>query len=68
MPKMKTNSSVKKRFKISSSGKVRFYPAGKRHGMRKRSQSMIRKARGPQTMKDCDAGLILKIMPYAKKK
>ena len=46
MPKMKTKSSVKKRFKITATGKVKVQQAGKRHGMIKRSNNFIRKARG----------------------
>jgi large subunit ribosomal protein L35 len=30
MPKMKTKSSAKKRFKLTASGKVKFKPANKR--------------------------------------
>ena len=33
MPKLKTKSSAKKRFKISATGKVMMAQAGKRHGM-----------------------------------
>jgi len=33
MPKQKTNKGAKKRFKVSSTGKVQFRPAGKRHIM-----------------------------------
>ena len=33
MPKLKTKSSAKKRFKISATGKVMTAQAGKRHGM-----------------------------------
>ena len=43
MPKLKTKSSAKKRFKISSRGKVIMPQAGKRHGMIKRTNSQIRK-------------------------
>ena len=66
MPKMKTNSSAKKRFRFSATGKVKFFSAGKRHGMRKRSQKMIRNARGPQVMKDCDTAAVIKMMPYKR--
>ena len=38
MPKMKTHSSAKKRFKITGSGKVKRFQAGKRHLLRKRSK------------------------------
>ena len=39
MPKLKTKSSAKKRFKISARGKVIMAQAGKRHGMIKRTNS-----------------------------
>ena len=45
MPKLKTKSSAKKRFKISARGKVMMAQAGKRHGMIKRTNSQIRKLR-----------------------
>jgi large subunit ribosomal protein L35 len=45
MPKMKTHSGSKKRFRLTASGKVKSGAAGKRHGMRKRSQNMKRTAR-----------------------
>ena len=55
MPKLKTKSGAKKRFRLTASGKVRMNYAYKRHGMRKRSQKMIRKARGSHIMSDSDA-------------
>ncbi len=64
MPKMKTNSSAKKRFRFSATGKIKFYSAGKRHGMSKRPQRMIRNARGPMIMEASDVAAIRKIMPY----
>ena len=36
MPKMKTKSSAKKRFKLTASGKVKAPVAYKRHNLRKR--------------------------------
>lgn len=64
MPKLKTKSSVKKRFKVSATGKIITPQAGKRHGMIKRSNKFIRDARGTTIMKDCDARIIRKFMPY----
>ncbi len=46
MPKMKTKSAAKKRFKVTSSGKVLAAVANKRHNLRKRPQKMKRTARG----------------------
>lgn len=45
MSKMKTHSGAKKRFRLTGSGQVKAGKAGKRHGMRKRSQKMKREAR-----------------------
>ena len=42
MPKMKTKSSVKKRFKITATGKVLAGPGKKRHGLINRPQKMKR--------------------------
>ena len=42
MPKLKTKSSLKKRFSRTGTGKIKFKPAGKRHGMSKRSNKFIR--------------------------
>ena len=38
MPKMKTNSSAKKRFTVTGTGKLKCGHAGKRHGLRKRTK------------------------------
>jgi len=46
MPKMKTKSGAKKRFKVTAKGKIKAGQAGKRHGMIKRSNKFIRDARG----------------------
>lgn len=64
MPKMKTKSSVKKRFKLTASGKVVSAQAGKQHGMIKRTNKQIRNQRGTTIMADCDAKIIKKFMPY----
>ena len=55
MPKMKTKSSAKKRFRLTASGKIKMGQAGKRHGMRKRSNKMLRDARGTSIMHASDA-------------
>jgi large subunit ribosomal protein L35 len=64
MPKMKTKSGVKKRFKITATGKVLSAQAGKRHGMIKRTPKFIRQARGTSTLCDADAGIVKKFAPY----
>lgn len=64
MPKLKTKSSVKKRFKRTGTGKILTGQAGKRHGMIKRSNKFIRNARGTTVLKDCDAKILRHFMPY----
>ena len=60
MPKMKTKSSAKKRFKITGTGKVMAAAAGKRHGMIKRSNKFIRDARGMMVLSEPDAKTVIK--------
>ncbi|MGV6873699.1 50S ribosomal protein L35 [Pseudochelatococcus sp. B33] len=55
MPKLKTKSGAKKRFKITGTGKVVAAQAGKRHGMIKRSNKFIRNQRGTMTLFEGDA-------------
>lgn len=65
MPKMKTKSGAKKRFKVTASGKVRGQQAGKRHGMIKRTNKFIRNARGTTILAEPDAKIVKKFLPYA---
>jgi len=68
MPKMKTKSSAKKRFKLTASGKVKAGQAGKRHGMIKRTNDQIRKLRGTTVLSEQDSRVIRKkFMPYGNK-
>ncbi|HAW48399.1 50S ribosomal protein L35 [Roseovarius sp. A46] len=66
MPKMKTKSSCKKRFKVSATGKIITAQAGKRHGMIKRSNKFIRNARGTTTLSKADEQIIKPMMPYSR--
>ena len=65
MPKMKTKSSCKKRFKVTASGRIKSAQAGKRHGMIKRTNKFIRKARGTTVLSAPDEKIIKKMMPYS---
>ncbi len=64
MPKMKTKSGAKKRFKLTGTGKVRAGQTGKRHGMIKRTNKHIRNQRGTTVLSDQDARIVKKYMPY----
>ena len=65
MPKLKTKSSAKKRFRLPKSGKVKMPQAGKRHGMIKRTNSQIRKQRGTTIMSKQDSKIVKSYMPYS---
>ena len=65
MPKMKTKSGAKKRFKVSATGKVMVAQAGKRHGMIKRTNKFIRNARGTTVLSAQDAKIVKQFLPYS---
>jgi large subunit ribosomal protein L35 len=60
MPKLKTKSGAKKRFKVTGTGKVLFAQSGKRHGMIKRSTKQIRDHRGTKVLFKTDGDRIKK--------
>ena len=60
MPKLKTKSGAKKRFKITGTGKVVYAQSGKRHGMIKRSTKQIRDHRGTAVLFKTDGEKIVK--------
>lgn len=60
MPKIKTNSSSKKRFKVTATGRVKFKQAGKRHNLGKKSQKRIRNLRKSAVVEESFAANILK--------
>ncbi len=64
MPKLKTKSGVKKRFKTTASGRIKVQKVGKRHGMIKRTPKFIRQARGTDTLSKPDARIVRRFMPY----
>ena len=65
MPKLKTKSSAKKRFKITARGKVIMSQAGKRHGMIKRTSRQIRNQRGTTVMSKQDGKIVKSYLPYS---
>ena len=65
MPKMKTHSGTKKRFKLTAKGKVKYKPAKMRHILTKKAQGMKRKAKETGTLNEADARQIRALLPYA---
>ncbi|MCB1530724.1 MAG: 50S ribosomal protein L35 [Rhodospirillales bacterium] len=69
MPKMKTKSSAKKRFKLTSKGKIKSGGAFTSHMMMNKPKSMKRKAKGTFILSAADARIILRNwLPYGRKK
>ncbi len=69
MPKMKTHSGAKKRFKVTAKRKIKAQQAKTRHMMMNKPKSMKRKARGTSTLFEGDANLIFwAFLPYGRKR
>ena len=66
MPKMKTNRSAAKRFKLTGSGKLKRNKAYKRHILTKKSPKTIRNLRKSAIVDESNEKNMKKILPYAK--
>ena len=64
MPKLKTKSSVKKRFKVTATGKVLAGPGKKRHCLSARSSKVKRQNTGTQVLRPQDAITVKQWAPY----
>jgi len=64
MPKMKTKSSVKKRFKTTATGKVLAGPGKKRHCLSARSTKVKRQNTGSQVLRHQDGVTVMQWAPY----
>ncbi|MGD9743923.1 MAG: 50S ribosomal protein L35 [Dongiaceae bacterium] len=62
MPKLKTKSGAKKRFRLTATGKVKMGASRRRHGLSNRPQKMKRQSRGPQIMSEPDAKIVRKFL------
>ena len=65
MPKMKTKSSAKKRFKVLSGGKIKRSQAFKRHILTKKTTKNKRHLRGTVMVHPSDVSSVKSMMPYA---
>jgi large subunit ribosomal protein L35 len=62
MPKNKTHSGTKKRFKVTGSGKILREKAGKRHILEKKSSRVTRRMSGTAVVSENDAPRIKKLL------
>jgi len=66
MPKLKTKSGAKKRFKITGKGKFKRNKANKGHILTKKSQNRKRKLRKSTVSCKSDEKLIAPCFPYGR--
>jgi len=64
MPKLKTKSGVKKRFKLTATGKIKHGVAGKRHRLISHNAKYIRQNRGTTVLSDADTKTVKLWAPY----
>lgn len=64
MPKLKTKSGVKKRFKTTATGKIKHGVAGKRHRLISHNAKYIRQNRGTSVLSEADTKTVKKWAPY----
>ena len=65
MPKLKTKSGAKKRFKVASSGRIKRGSAYLRHILTKKTTKNKRQLRGSAPVAKSDVKSIRAMMPYA---
>ena len=65
MPKVKTNSSAKKRFKVTGTGKIMHQKAFKRHILTKKTTKSKRQLRGITNVDAADVKSVMRMMPTA---
>jgi len=65
MPKMKTKSGSKKRFKVRAGGTIKRSQAFKRHILTKKTTKSKRQLRGMTAVHDADVKQVRAMMPYA---
>jgi large subunit ribosomal protein L35 len=62
MPKQKTHSGAKKRFKLTGSGKIKRQQAGMRHNLEVKSGQRKRRLNQDQIVAPADAKVIKKLL------
>ena len=66
MPKQKTHSGAKKRFKLTGSGKVMKQGAGMRHNLEKKSSKLTRRLNREVVLAPQDAKVIKRLLGKGK--
>ena len=64
MPKMKSNSGAKKRFRFTASGKVKYKKANKSHILTNKKTKRKRKLRAAGYLDPSDEQRVRRLLPY----
>ncbi len=65
MPKLKTNSGAKKRFRVNKKGTVKYRQANARHGFSHKTTKQKLQNRGTSTLEPQDAKKVIReLFPY----
>jgi large subunit ribosomal protein L35 len=64
MPKMKTKSGAKKRFKFTASGKIKTGQANHRHRLIRKSKRSLRELKGTSVLSHSETQRVKRWMPY----
>jgi large subunit ribosomal protein L35 len=62
MPKQKTHSGAKKRFKVTGTGKILHERAGKRHLLERKSSALTRRLSGTAELAPGDSAKVKKLL------
>jgi len=65
MPKIKTNSGAKKRFKVTGGGKVKRYNSSKSHLLACKNAKRKRRLRKSTLVSESEERRVSRMMPYA---
>ena len=64
MPKMKTNSAARKRFKVTGTGRIRRGKAGKSHMMRDKNARRLRRLKKNDMVEGTHEHRVRRLLPY----
>ena len=67
MPKMKTNKSAAKRFRVNGAGRVRRPKSGGNHGMQEKSRKRLRRLRNNDMVDSTLEKKIKSLLPYGSR-
>jgi large subunit ribosomal protein L35 len=62
MPKVKTNSSAKKRFKVTGTGEITYQKAYRRHILTKKTTKRKRNLRKKGTISDANRPFVMRLL------